>query len=112
MNSVDESLLVVGNESDEAASFLVVEQHENFDVALSVVSKVDAAGKASLHDVVQGLERRLIVLGKLELHRPRFRDKRSKRGEQLKVKTICQIRAGIVRYSVNHSFISAYGHIT
>ena len=83
MNPVDETLLVVGNEAYEASRLLVVQQHENFDVALSIVSEVDAAGKARLHHVVQRLERRLVVLRELKLHRPRFRDKRSKRGEQL-----------------------------
>ena len=83
MNPVDESLLIVGNEADESSRLLVVQQHQDFDVALSVVAEVNAAREPGFHHVVQRLQRRLVVFRELKLHRPRFGDERAERGEKL-----------------------------
>ena len=85
MHSIDESLLIIGDEADEATRLLVVQQHQHFDVALSVVAEMDAAGEARFHDVVKGFEGGLIVFRELKLYGSRFRNEWAERREQLKI---------------------------
>ena len=57
VHSVDKAFLVVWDETDEPSSFLVVQQHQHFNVALSIVAEMDAAREASLHNIVKRFQR-------------------------------------------------------
>ena len=83
MHAVDKTFLVIGNKPDKSPRLLVVQQHQNFDVALSLISEMYAAGKARFHDVVKGFQRGIIVFGELKFHRPRFRYQRPQWRKQL-----------------------------
>ena len=83
VHSADESLLVIGNKSYEPPRLFVVQQHQHFDVALSIVAEMYAAREAGFHDVVQRFQGRLIVFSELELHRARFRDEGTERRQKL-----------------------------